>query len=138
MRELQNIFAQIGFHCFQLVLLQTLVEVNLLAGHRFRFHDQPCAVLLGQSQHEIGDLLSVAAKNHLAPVRHHVRLQLLEVVIEILDGVFLDEVRLGAKILILRQYARADGRGAVIHQPPAGSVDGQLKPGIVESLFDGF
>ncbi len=32
----------------------------------------------------------------------------------------------------------SDGGGAVIHQPAAGGVDGQLEPGIVECLLDGF
>ena len=104
--ELHDVLAQIGLHRLQPVMLQPLVEVDFLGGHRLRFHDEPRLPLLGQSQHEIGDLVAVLAVDHLAAMRRHLALELLEVVIQVVDGVLLDRVGLIAQFLILGEAHR--------------------------------
>ena len=105
-RQLQDVLAQIGLHRFQAVMLQPLVEIDLLGGHGFRFHDQVRAALLRQAQDEIGDLGAVLAIDHLAAVRLDVALELFQVMIQIVDGVLLEGVGLGAQFLVIGQRGR--------------------------------
>ena len=87
-----------------------------------------CAfALLGQPEDEVGDLGAVLAVDHLAAARLDVALELLQVVIEVLDGVLLDGVGLGAQFLVIGQHLRRHGFDALILQPAGGGVDGQLQ-----------
>ncbi len=105
--QLEDIFAEIGFNGFQLMLLQALVEMNLLAGHGFRFHQHVHAALLGEIQDEVGGFLAGAAEDDFAAVRDHVRFELLQIIIEILDGVLLDRVGFVAESLVIAARASA-------------------------------
>ena len=134
--QLKDVFAEIGFHGFQLMLFQALVEMDLLAGHGFRFHQHMHAALLREIENEVGGFLAGAAVDDVAAVRDHVRFQLLEIVIEILDGVLLDGVGFVAEILVIGQSLGADDVGAMIDQAAGSGVDGKLQTGIVEGLLD--
>ena len=100
-RQLQDVLAQIGFDRFQSVMFEPLVEVHFLRGHRLRFDDQARAALLGDRQDEIGNFRGVLAVNYLAAAEFEVALELLEIMVQILDGVLLDGVGLGAQLLVI-------------------------------------
>ena len=57
--------------------------------------------LWARSRTKSGCLLAGAAKDNLAAVSDYVRFELLEIIIEIFDGVLLDRVGFGAKFLII-------------------------------------
>ena len=82
------------------------------------------------AEDEVGDLGAVLAVDHLAAARFDVALELLQVVIEVLDGVLLEGVGLGAELLVIRQHLRRHGFGALIFQPSGGGVDGKLQAGV--------
>src|SRR5579863_5497514 len=69
-------------------------------------------------------------------MRNDVRLELLEVVVEIFDGVLLDGVGFVAKSLIVRQSFRAHYACAMIDQAAGSCIDCQLQPGIVDGLLN--
>jgi hypothetical protein len=102
-RQLHDVLAEIGLHRFQAVVFEALVEIHLLGGHRLGFDDQPRAAVFGQRQHEIGDFRAVLGVHHLAAMGFDVALELLEIVIQVLDGVLLDGVGLGAQLLVIGQ-----------------------------------
>ena len=135
-RQLENVFAEIGFHGFQVMLFQALVEMDLLAGHGFRFHQHVRVALLGEIEDEVGRFLARAAIDDVAAVRDYVRFQLLQVIIEILDGVLLDRVGFVAEILVMRQGLGADHARAMIDQAAGGGVDGKLQTRIVDGLLN--
>ena len=119
-RELQDVLAEIGFHGFQMMMLQALVEMNLLGSHRLGFDDHLRFAFLRKSKHEVGDFLAVAAEHNLAAVRHDIGFQLIEVVIQILDGVLLDLVGNRTQILIIGQSVGRHRRCAMIDQTACG------------------
>src|SRR5665213_681345 len=133
-RELQDVFAEIGFDGFQLMRFQALIEMDLLAGHRFRFHQHMDAALLCEIENEIGGLLASAAVHNVAAVGDYVGFELFEVVIEVLDGVLLDRVGFVAQILVVGESVRADDIGAMIDQTAGSSVDRELQTRIVDRL----
>ncbi len=138
MGELQNVFAKIGFNGFQVMVPEALIEIDFLGGHGFRFHDQLRGALAGQVQNEIGDFGGVAAVNHFAAVRGDVGFEFLQVMIEMIDGVRLDAVRLGAQFLIFGEDRRGHGVLAMVDQPRGGFVDGQLEVGILQRFVNLF
>ena len=92
---------QIRFDSFQLMLFQALIEMDLFAGHGFRFHQHVYAALLREIENKIGCFLTGAAIYGLAAVRDYVRLKLLQIVVEVLDGMFLDRIGFVAQILVI-------------------------------------
>ena len=76
---------------------------------------------LASAEHEIGDFRAVLAIDHLAAVRLDVALELLQVVVEVLDGVLLDGVGLGAQFLVIGQDIGSDARrcGLSLSRPVA-------------------
>ena len=74
----------------------------------FDFTSMCAPRFFGEIENEIGGFLAGAAEHHFAAVRDHVRFELLEIVIEILDGVLLDGVGFVAQILIIGQSLGAD------------------------------
>ena len=134
--ELQNVFAQVGLYRLQAMMLQPLVEVDLLGGHRLRFHDQPRLAVLGQGEHEVGDLVAVLAIHNLAAMRGHLALELLEVVIQVLDRVLLDGAGLRAQVLVFGKFLARDRVLALVDQPACGRVDRELQLRIRNGLVD--
>ena len=117
-------------------MLQPLVEIDLLGGHRLRFHDQLRAALLRQTQDEVAGLRAVLAEHDLAAVRRHAALELFEIVIQIVDGVPLERVGVRAQFLVVRQRALGHACGALVLQAAGGGVEGQLQIGVGQRRVD--
>ena len=62
-------------------------------------------------------------------MRLDVALELFQVVVQIIDGVLLDGVGLGAQFLVIGQRVGRHGFDALVLQPSGGRVDGQLQVG---------
>ena len=93
----------------QPVVLQALVEVDLLGGHRLRLHDQPRAALLREMPSTKSAASSAVAYTMRLCRRGPARcaFELLQIPVEIVDGVPLERVRLRAQFLVVRQRSRA-------------------------------
>jgi hypothetical protein len=117
-------------------VFQALVEIHLFGGHGLGFDDQARAALFGECQHEIGDFGPVLGVDHLAAMGLDVALELLEVVIQVLDGVLLDGVGLGTQLLIFGQRIGGNGVDAFVLEPRRGRVDGQLEIGVGQRVVD--
>ena len=128
--KLDDVLAQIGFHGLQIMVLQTLVQVQFLGGHRLGLHNQLRAALFGQVQDEVRHLGPVVAKHYLSAMRGDVLLYLLQVVIQIVDSVFLQQIRVCAQILIIGQKVAGNRVLAVIDQPAGPGIDRKLQVGV--------
>ena len=115
MRQLKNVFTKVGLDSFQSVMLQALVQIDFFRSHRLRFHDQPRAALLGQTQNEIGDFFPALAVDGLPAMQGQLRLELLQIPVQILDRLLLQQICLGAQILILGQQLSGDRLRAFGH-----------------------
>ena len=135
-RQLQNVLAEVGLHRFQVVMLQPFVEVHFLGGHGFRFHDELRAALFRQCEHKVGNFGAVLAIHHLASARRHVALEFFEVMVEIVDGVLLDRVGLGAQFLVFRQGVGRYRVDALFFQPSGSGVNRQLEIGVRQGVVD--
>src|ERR1019366_4194637 len=76
------------------------------------------------------------AVNHLAAVGFHVALELFQVVIEVVDGVLLERVGLGAQFLVIGQDVVRRRLYALLLEAPGGRVDGQLQVGVGQGVVD--
>ena len=96
------------------MVFQVFVQIDFFGGHRLGLDDQPRTALLGQRQHEVGDFGPIVAENHLPASRFDVSLKLLEVVVQVVDRMPLEEVSVGAQLLVIRQHVGSDDREATV------------------------
>ncbi len=80
---------------------------------------------MAKREHEIGYVVPVAAPYDFAAMRFHIRFELLEIVVEILDGVLLDGVRVVAQVL---EFGKLPGEGllSMVDQASGRRVDRKL------------
>ena len=90
----------------------------------------------GEIENEVGGFGARAAEHHVAAMRDDVRFELLEIIVEIFDGVLLDGVGFVAQRLVIGQSFGADHAGAMIDQAASRGIDGKLQPRIVERLLN--
>ena len=72
--------------------------------------------LFGQPEHEVRHVFRVLAKHDLAAVRGDIALELFQVIVEMVDGVAFDVMRLRPQLLIIGTAVRRDGLSALFHQ----------------------
>ena len=84
--ELNDVFAEIGFHHLDAVRFQTMIQVNLFGDHRFGFDDQLHPPIAGQAADEIAGVFGIARPDHrLAASSDDVALQLFQVMIQMIE-----------------------------------------------------
>src|SRR5262249_11961978 len=111
-------------------------EIHLLGSHRLRFDDQPRALLLRQREHEISDIGGVPAVYDFAAVRYYVALEFFEVVVQIIDGVFLKLVSVTAEFLVIGEDVRCDVLDSFLLQAARGGIDSKLEIGVSQGLVN--
>ena len=89
-------------------------------------------------QHEIGDLFGILAENYCAAVRGYLRLELFQVIIEMLDGVPLHVVRVRPELLIVGAKIRRDRFAALFNQTARRSVNRELQLRVCQGRVDFF
>ena len=135
--ELDDVLAQIGFDRFDAVVFQMLVEMDFFGGHRLRFHDQLDAAIVRQIADEVARFRAVVRPDHFAAARDDVALQFLQIVVQMIQRVLLDIVRVLAQdpdnpaglrptTVLRRSSARRAG----------GRINGELELGIGERFLN--
>ncbi len=137
-RQLNDVFAQIGLDRFQMVVLQPLVQVHLFGGHGFRLDDQMGAAFFGELKHEVRHVLAVFAEHDFSAMRFDVAREFFQVIIEMVDRVPLHCVGVRAQILVIRAAFRRNGFAALLDQSAGGRIDGQLQLAIGERRLNFF
>src|SRR5208283_1876762 len=79
---------------------------------------------------------AVFAIDHAAAAGGDAALEEFQVMIQIVDGVLLDGVGLGAELLIIGKLAHADGFAALVLEPAGGRENGELEVGVGQRLMD--
>ena len=119
-------------------MLQALVQVDLLGGHRLRLDDQPGAASpWPSSSTKVGHFGAVLAVDHLAAVRGDVGFELFEVVDRGCSMVCFLRAWPACAVPGSRAGRPAStARLALVHQPAGGGVDGQLQARIGQGIAD--
>jgi hypothetical protein len=98
--ELEDVFSEIGFDGVEFVVDETLVEMDLFAGHRLGFDDDVGALFLGETQDEIGGLFAVLGPDDFAAVGLDGGFELEEIDVEEVERVLFDGGGAGAEVLV--------------------------------------
>ena len=101
--KLDDVFAEVGLHRLDAVVLEMLVEGDLLGDHRLALGDRAGAGLAADVEHDVARLGRGLGVVHLAAGLDHLLLIGLEVEVEMGQRVVLDVARLVAQRLEFRQ-----------------------------------
>ena len=99
--ELDDVLAEVGLHRRHADGLQRIVEMNLLGGHRLGFHGHPGAGPPGDVEHDVARLLRGRREVHVAAEPLDVRHELVEMLVQALEGRLLDGAGTVAQTLSL-------------------------------------
>src|SRR5579883_1002615 len=124
--KLDDVFAEIGLDRHHGIGFEEIVEGDLLGNHRFALGDALGADAAAEAEYGLARLGGRAAPMHLAAIRAHLRLEALEVKVEMLQRVILDAPPLLAQRFEFRQAL--DG-GAALRR--------EARPGEAERLLQG-
>ena len=134
--KLNNVLAEVGFNHFDAARFQVMVEVNFLGDHRLRLHDQLDAALASQIRYELTGFAGVARPDEFAAAGGNVALQFFEVIIEMVERMFLDVVGVLTQFLIIGKVG--DGVPPGSGEPRGGGINRALQPLIGERAFEFF
>ena len=88
--DLNDEFAKIGFDDVQSGLFEHVGEVDLLADHRLAFDDAGGFLLAGDVENDLPGIFGGGGEMNVAAIFLDVGLELIEVVIEVVEGMALD------------------------------------------------
>ena len=124
-RELDDVLAEVRLDNFDVRFLERLVEADLLPHHRLALGDGARARLAADAEDEGPRLGRVHRPVHLPARGGDLRLEALEVEVEVREGVVLDAAGRLAQFLKLGQSI--DRLAAVADEPLAGAVEREAK-----------
>ncbi len=117
--ELDHVFAEIGLDHLEAGALECVIDRYLFAHHGFSFGDAFGADTLAQTNDDLARLRGRACPMHLAAIRQHLRLETVEVVIEMGEGVLFDFARGCTQLLEFGK--RVDGIATLVDKPAFGA-----------------